>query len=52
MHPLSCIASKANNDVLYFHEAMKAEDANDFRKAMGKEIKSFKDADIFKLMLL
>ena len=52
MHPLSYVASKANNGVLYFHQAIKAEDADDFRKAMGKEIKSFKDADIFELMLL
>ena len=30
---------------------MKAEDTNNFRKAMGKKIKSFRDADIFKLIL-
>ena len=39
MHPLSHIASKANNDALYFHQAMKADDADDFRKAIGKEVK-------------
>ena len=41
-----------NNDILYFHQAVKAKDADDFRKAIGSEIKSFRDADIFELILL
>ena len=52
IHPLSYIASKVNNDILYFYQAIKAEDADDFRKAMRKEIKSFRDADIFELIPL
>ena len=52
LHPLSFMASKANNDVLYYHQAMKADDADEFRKAMKKEINSFKDEKIFELMLL
>ena len=52
MHPLSHVVSKANNDVLFLHQAMKADDADDFRKAMGKEVKSFKDANTFGLVPL
>ena len=52
MYPLSYLASKSNIDVLYYNQAMKAEDADDFRKAMGKEIQSFKDEGIFELIHL
>ena len=44
------MASKANNDVLYYHQAMKADDADEFRKAMKKEIDSFNEEKIFELI--
>ena len=50
MHPLSMMASKANNDVLCYHQAMKAEDADDFKETMGKEIQSFKDEETYELI--
>ena len=52
MHPFSHVTSKASNDALYLHQAMKADDADDFRKATRKEIKSFKDKSTFELVLL
>ena len=42
LHSLLCMVSKANNNVLYYHQAMKAEDADEFCVAMKKEINSFK----------
>ena len=50
-HPLMFIASQANTDVLYYHQAMKADDAKFFKNAMEVEIKSFKEEKIFKLIL-
>ena len=50
MHPLSMMASKDNNDVLHYHQAMKAEDAYDFKEAIGKEVQSFKDEATFELI--
>ena len=50
IHPLTYMASQANTDVLYYHQAMKADDANFFKEAMDVEIKSFNDENIFTLM--
>ena len=50
MHPLIMAASQENNDVMHYHQAMKAEDVDSFRKAMRKEIKSFKDEEIFEIL--
>ena len=52
LYPLLFIASKANNNVLYYHQAMKTDDVDEFRKAMKEEINSFKDEKIFELILL
>ena len=46
------MASKTNNDVLHYHQAMNAEDADSFREAMEKEFDSFKQEKMFKLLLL
>ena len=46
------MVSKANQDVLYYHQAMKADNADQFRDTMNKEIKSFKSEKIFELMLI
>ena len=52
MYPLSLMASQANEDVLYYHQAIKAEDSAQFREAMLKEINSFKKEQIFELIPL
>ena len=49
---MSLIASEANQEILYYYEAMKAEDSDQFHKAMSKEIGSFKEKDIFEVILL
>jgi len=41
-HPISFAAS-SNPDILYLDDAMRAPDANEFRKAMAQEIKSHTD---------
>ena len=46
------MVSKANKDVLYYHQAMKANDADDFWKVISKEIESFKEEEIFELVPL
>ena len=50
LHPLLLIISKANNNVLYYHQVMKANDADEFRKVMKKEINSFNEEKIFDLI--
>ena len=52
MCPYSYIASKANSDVLYFHHIIKADDVDDFRLVIEKEIKDFEYVNIFKLIPL
>ena len=37
MHPLMLMGSQANDDVLHYHQAMKYDDVDSFREAMGKE---------------
>ena len=49
MYSLSLLVSKSNNDALYYQQAMRADDANDFREVMGKDTNSFKRNDTFKL---
>ena len=50
IRPLSYVASQANDDVLYYHQAMQSEDSDDFRKAMAKETSSFKQEKAFEIM--
>ena len=52
IHPLSFMASEANQDILYYHQVIKAEDSNQFREAMSKEIDSFKEKEIFEVIPL
>ena len=40
---MSFIVSEANQDVLYYYQAMKAKDSDQFCQAMSKEIGSFKE---------
>ena len=46
------MASEANQDVLYYHQAMKAEDSDQFNEEMNKEIGSFKEKEIFEVISL
>ena len=43
LHPLSYLASIANDHVLYYDKEMKAEDSSLFRHAMATEIQNFKN---------
>ena len=49
MHPLSYLASQANEDVLCYHQEMKAEDSLSFREAKNSEIQSFKKEGVLEL---
>ena len=49
LNHFSFIASEANEEALFYHQAMKVEDTNFFKSAMGKEMHSFKDEGIFEL---
>ena len=49
IHPFSYVASIANDDVLQCYQAMKSDNANSFREAMGKEVTSFKEEKIFEI---
>ena len=48
MHPFSYLASKDNEDVLCCHQCMQEEDADLFKEAIGKEIKSLKTKESLK----
>ena len=48
MHPLSYLVSTENDDVLYYHEVMKAVDSSLFRDTMVTEFQNFKSEQIFK----
>ena len=52
MHPLNYLASIANEAVLYYYQAMRAEDSNLFQKAISEEIESLKEENIFTLLPL
>ena len=43
------MVSEANQDVLYYDQAMKAEDLDQFREAINKEIDSFKEKEILEV---
>ena len=49
IYSFSYEASKANNNMLYFHQAMQSEDAKEFYAAIAKEIASFKEKKIFNI---
>ena len=34
IHPLTCLASKANEGVLFFHESMKSDDSTQLKEEM------------------
>ena len=51
MYPLSFLASHTKKDVLYYHQAMKADDSIQFKEVILKEIDSFKKDKIFTLIL-
>ena len=38
--------------MLYYHQAMQADNAKSFQEAIGKEITSFKEEKIFKIILI
>ena len=50
IHPLSYVASHANNNVLYYHQVMQSDNSDAFRKAIDKEISSFKEENIFEII--
>ena len=50
IHPFSYVASKANDDVLHYYQAMQSDDADSFREVMGIEIESFKEEKIFDII--
>ena len=43
-------AASSNPDILYYHEAMKAEDAPEFEKAMAKEIASHENNEHWQIV--
>ena len=51
-NPFSFLASKANEDGLYYHQDMQAEDSDLFKEVMGKEIKVLKDKNVFEMNYL
>lgn len=52
LHLLTYLASTANEDVLYYHQVMKADDLALFHKAMATKIEKFKEEKIFILIPL
>ena len=52
LHPLSHLASTANDNVLYYHEAIKVEDSFLIRDTVATEIQNFKSNSILKLIKL
>jgi ABC-type amino acid transport substrate-binding protein len=50
-HPLLAYAASSDPDTLYYHEAMKAEDAPEFRKAMQEEVDGQMDNGVYELIL-
>ena len=49
MHPWIMTVSQSKNDVLFYDQVMKANDADSLREEMGKDIKSFKDKETSKI---
>jgi ABC-type amino acid transport substrate-binding protein len=50
-HPLLAYAASFDPGTLYYHEAMKADDAPEFRKAMQEEVNGQMDNGVYKLLL-
>jgi Reverse transcriptase (RNA-dependent DNA polymerase) len=50
-HPLLAYAASSDPDTLYYHEAMKAPDAPEFRKAMQEEVTGQMDNGVYELIL-
>jgi hypothetical protein len=49
-HPLLAYAASSDPDTLYYHEAMKADDTPEFRKAMQEEVDGQMDNGVYELM--
>jgi hypothetical protein len=50
-HPLMAYAASSDPDTLYYHEAMKAQDAPEFLKAMQEEVNGQVDSKVYELIL-
>ena len=50
--PFALQAELSNNDTLYYGQAMKAKDSEDFKTAMKKEVNDLYEADVFDIMPL
>ena len=50
--PFAFHADQSNNDTLYYGQAMKADDANEFKAAMKKEVEDLYEADVFDIIPL
>ena len=50
--PMALQANLLKNDTLYYGQAMKAEDSEQFKSAMRKEINNLHEADMFKIIPL
>ena len=49
-HPMQAYAATADPDTMYFHEAMKEPDKEEFIKAMRKEVESHTDNEVWELV--
>jgi Reverse transcriptase (RNA-dependent DNA polymerase) len=49
-HPLLAYAATSDPDTLYYHEAMKAEDASEFTKAMEEEVNGQLASKVYQLI--
>ena len=49
LHPLTYFVSTANEDMLCFNEAMKADDSTPFKEEMAKEIKKIQRREYFQV---
>jgi Reverse transcriptase (RNA-dependent DNA polymerase) len=50
-HPLLAYAASSDPDTLYYHEAMKADDAKEFVKAMEEEVNGQIESKVYRLLL-
>ena len=50
--PLSFLADQSNNDNLYYRQAMKAHNSEDFKKVIKKKINDSHKENIFDIILL
>jgi hypothetical protein len=49
-HPMLAYAASADPDTIYYHEAMREPDNAEFVKAMGKEIQSNTENEVWELV--